>query len=234
MTTVTNGTAKGLRARLLLAAFCGMAGCCVAVASSEASTIGVSFTGATTPDYPTDGAIVLDIQTQHAIPSAGLIDSYTFIGSTATVGDGTAYGFGPYNYDFMIFRPTGTANQFTVVYDSGAQVATTNGIQTVNITPVSVLAGDVIGDYGRAIGLSITGPDPTLFYQAVSQSTPAPSGTFTAGDSPYPAYGGTRTYFLQADFITVSTPEPSSAVLALLGLAGCWAVSRWRRRRASA
>jgi hypothetical protein len=121
-----------------------------------------------------------------------------------------------------------------VVYDSGPQVATIDGIQTVNITPVPVLPGDVIGDFGRAIGLSIPGPDQTPYYVRATPSTPAPSGTFTVGaGSSYPL-NGSRTYFLQADFITVSTPEPSSAVLALLGLAGCWAVGRWRRRRVSA
>ena len=176
--------------------------------------VGNTFTAMTTPSGFTDGAIVLDIQTNHPIPEAGTIDSYTFLGTTA--GLGGQFGSGPYTYDFLILHPTGNPNEFSVVYDSGLKEPTTVGIQTVAIAPVTVQAGDVIADWGRGISFDIPGGQGAPFYYDGSiLGTPKPTGTFTVNSATYPL-NGDRTYYLQASLSPV--PEPSSVLLWLCGM----------------
>jgi hypothetical protein len=215
LTSVMLLTLAGLEAEL----------CHVATAST---IVGNTFSGATTPGFPTDGAIVLDIQTNHPMPFAGTIDSYTFLGTTG--GLGAPYGNGPYSYDFLILHPTGNPNEYNVLYDSGPKQPTTIGIQTVAIPPVAVQAGDVIADWGRGISFDIPGGQSVPFYFDGSNfGTPDPSGTFTVNSGTYPL-GNDRTYYLQASLSLV--PEPSAVLLLACGsvwLGWCGA----RRRRCS-
>ena len=67
-----------------------------------------------------------------------------------------------------ILRPTGTANQYTVVFDSGLLIVPVPAnpageISTYPVTGiVAVQAGDVIGFYGQGIPVDLTGADDLM------------------------------------------------------------------------
>ena len=100
-----------------------------------------------------------------------------------------------------ILRPTGTANQYTVVFDSGLLIVPVPAnpageISTYPVTGiVAVQAGDVIGFYGQGIPVDLTGAD------AVSYPAPAPplqGGIITLGGTGFPFLSGPRTYSIAA------------------------------------
>ncbi len=103
-----------------------------------------------------------------------------------------------------VLRPTGTASQYTVVYDSGQLTVpaladpAVSEVATFPVSPaVDVQAGDVVGFYGQGIpvdtGITV---NPDLFsYPASSDATlatnvaPALADTLTLGSDPgFPVY----------------------------------------------
>jgi FtsP/CotA-like multicopper oxidase with cupredoxin domain len=100
-----------------------------------------------------------------------------------------------------LLRPTGTANQYTVVYDSGLLTVpntTVPGVSEVTSFPVTtivpVLAGDVIGFYGEGIprDTTPTGIDIRSFPAPVA---PVLNGTVSLGTDPnFPINPQARTY----------------------------------------
>lgn len=223
MTNVTSGVAKRLHARILAVAVWGVVGWCVVASSGEASTIGVSFTGATTPNSFGDGQDVINIQTQHAVPGPGTIDSFTYLaGSTLSTKTEA----------FLIVRPTGITNQYSVVFDSGNIQAASTGLQTFSITPTAVVAGDLIAAVGQGVKFDngVLGTDNSL-YAFGSPSLRPTSSPFTIGAAPYGSFSSTaasnRSYYFQANF--TPAPEPSSIALLVMGASGLGLMARHRR-----
>ena len=174
-------------------------------------------------DFGSDGHNVLDMQLQNPITQAGSALSFSFFTGAAPGGFTPPFVFHAY-----IFRPTGTPNEYSILFDSGTLDMASfpdNTVQTIAIAPVAVQPGDVIGHWGRGIGfdLGTTGED-TWFYNGGEFTTPQPLGTFTApGPSYNPGGAGNREYALQFE-----VPEP--ACLGSLTLIGALAIRRRGRQ----
>jgi len=109
-----------------------------------------------------------------------------------------------------LLRPTGVANAYTVVYDSGLQTVPvpTNPageVATFPVTPsVAVVAGDVIGFYGDGIPDDIGAGTDTFSFPA--PTAPALNNTITLGvDAGFPIYPQARTYSFAATVATTAT-----------------------------
>ena len=108
-------------------------------------------------------------------------------------------GAGGMVFHAYLLRPTGVANGYTVVYDSGAQTspvpATPAGEVATVVVPssVSVAAGDVIGFYGQGVAFDIGTASDTVVYP--TPVAPALNTTMTLGvDAAFPIYPQARTY----------------------------------------
>ncbi len=115
-----------------------------------------------------------------------------------------------------VLRPTGTANQYTVVYDSGELTVPAladplvSAVATFPVQNVPVLAGDVLGFYGQGIpvdtGVAVPNPD-ILSYPA--PASPAESATLTLGDSAFPLFSQDRSYSFSAT-VTPTITDPGT------------------------
>ncbi len=127
------------------------------------------------------------------------------------------YNFGPprnlYGYDFQFFN-------------AGAGPLTTTGLPT----------GYRIADYGVYVGLFATSPAPIHFPNPPSSLLSLSSygglgtGAFIYADivNAKGDYVGTSSFNIQLGSVTNVVPEPSSALLVLLGLPASWAMLRRR------
>ena len=98
-----------------------------------------------------------------------------------------------------VLRPTGTANQYQVIFDSGLltvpslAVPLTSAAAAFPTAGVAVRAGDVLGYFGQGVPVDIviTGTD-ILSYPATT--APVAGQTVTLGDPAFPIYPQARTY----------------------------------------
>jgi len=102
-----------------------------------------------------------------------------------------------------VLRPTGVANQYTVIYDSGAltvpPTAATGEVTTFPVPSVAVAADDVIGWYGAGIPFSIGTSPFQATYSWPAPVAPALNSTMTLGVDPgFPIYAQNRTYSFAA------------------------------------
>ncbi len=133
-----------------------------------------------------------------------------------------------------VLRPTGAANAYTVLYDSGqltvpVPTVATGEVATFATPGVPVLAGDVLGFYGEGIPVDtgVTLNPDILSYPATADSTllsnlaPAATSTVTLGvDAGFPLYSQDRTYSFAAS-VTPPIPAPARRQ-----------PQQWTRRRA--
>ncbi len=128
---------------------------------------------------------------------------------TPSAGDGTNTNGSFYAY---VLRPTGTANQYTVVYQSGLLTVpspTVAGASEVAVFQVPggvpVQQGDVIAFYGEGVPVDDAGSGAdVLSYPA--PAAPSVSGTITLGVDPgFPIFSQTRTYSIAATVDTGTT-----------------------------
>ena len=178
-------------------------------------------------DEGADGHQVLSIQFENPISQVGNADSYTFFSGAEPEGF-----TGPFNFNTYILRPTGNADEYSILFDSGTlEGENYSGVVTIAIDPpVEVEPGDLIGHWGRGIAFDVgtTGED-TWYYNLDEFGISKPSGTFTAVAPGYTPNGfGDREYALA---FNVQVPEPSSLAL---GLAGVALLGAWTRKRRGA
>jgi FtsP/CotA-like multicopper oxidase with cupredoxin domain len=124
----------------------------------------------------------------------------------------TAIGGSPFPsagnvFHAYVLRPTGVANQYSVVFDSGpltvpAPANSAGEVATFPVGPVAVLAGDVIGFHGQGIPLDTGGTNADILSYPVP-TPPAIGGLIDIGSATYPQYSLDRTYALSA---TVEVP----------------------------
>ncbi len=155
---------------------------------------------------PSDGHNVLSIQLQNPIPQTGILDSFTFA-SGPELGGFT----GPLIFHALVFRSTGTLNEYSVIFDSGDfDGGLFDGVFALPITSVTVEPGDLVGHWGRGIAYNNTSAEDTWFNNGEEFNTPLPAGTFLA---PGPSYdnltggggAGTREYAIAFNLV----PRPS-------------------------
>jgi FtsP/CotA-like multicopper oxidase with cupredoxin domain len=117
-----------------------------------------------------------------------------------------------------VLHPTGTANQYAVLFDSGEKImpASTNPAGEVASFDVpggfAVTAGDVIGFYGQGVPVDVGGGSDILSYPAtanadlVTPQAPAQGDTLSLGSDPgFPLFSQDRIYSFQATVVPPGT-----------------------------
>ena len=167
------------------------------------TTIGNSLTGPR--NTPTDNAANVSVVNTHApLPNGMLTEFQTY----------NQPGSGPNTFHAYVLRPTGTPNQYTVVFDSGLltvptlPAGSTGRVETFPVGPVPVQAGDLIAHYGQGIPIDIglgAGVD-IVFHPADTTPTIGTTIDVIAGDATFPLCDVTicsdRTYSIAATVIS--------------------------------
>ncbi|MDV3223043.1 MAG: hypothetical protein LOY02_16600, partial [Intrasporangium sp.] len=144
---------------------------------------------------------------QRSTPTDGAAN--VLVMSPGVLSDGFLNGFqtfvqaGSENLPFhaYVLRPTGTADEYSVVFDSG-QLSTpaTPGVATFPVANLEVQAGDRIAHHGR--GIPFTGGSGTDSIYYPTSAVPAQGSTITLGAVPYPAFTSqARTYSFAASMV---------------------------------
>ncbi len=114
------------------------------------TTFGNSLTGPR--NTPTDNTANVSVVNTHTpLPNGILTEFQTY----------NQPGSGPNTFHAYVLRPTGTPNQYTVVFDSGSltvpalPAGSTRQVETFPVGPVPVQAGDLIAHYGQGIPFDI-------------------------------------------------------------------------------
>ncbi len=121
------------------------------------------------------------------------------------------------SFHAYVLRPTGTANQYNVVFDSGLLTVpplTTPGVSEIATFPIGsipVQANDVIGFYGNGIPLDIGAGTDIVSYPA--PAAPAQGSTITLGVDPgFPIFPQARTYSIAATVNVGGAPVISGGI----------------------
>jgi FtsP/CotA-like multicopper oxidase with cupredoxin domain len=159
--------------------------------------------------YATDNAAnVFVVLSGNALPT-GTLQSFETWNQALPGGSGSASAGNVFNA--YVLRPTGVANEYQVLFDSGpltVPALTTPGVSEPASFPVnvSVQAGDVLAFYGQGIPLDIgTGVD-NVSYPA--PAAPAQGSTITFGGAAYPDLGQARIYSFGAQVLDLSLAPP--------------------------
>ena len=177
-------------------------------------------TGALRPAYATlvgnaltdrsdasDGATGVFYTNFVPMPGTGVVDSVSIYGKGDTQ---------PFN--LYQLRPTGSPNQYAVVYDSGIiGPSGTSGTVSSLALPngaASVQAGDLFAHYGRGVpysnqgGLNATNT-PNIYYP--SPAAPSAGSTITLGSAAFPLSSYPRDYASAVDFTSFTPPAAQPA-----------------------
>ena len=115
-----------------------------------------------------------------------------------------------------VLRPTGVANEYDVVSDSGElTVPDLSGVASELATypagNIPVQAGDVLGFYGAGIPVdTLTGLDRFSYPAPVA---PAQGATITFGSPEFPDFGQARTYSFGASVTTIAGPVQATGTV---------------------
>ena len=165
--------------------------------------------------YATDNASNVMVVVPTALP-AGTLQSIITL-NQALPGGSIAPSAGLF-FNAYVLRPTGVANQYSVVFDSGQiqvpQLAdpAISEVITIPVTPTSVLAGDVLAFYGQGIPLDIGAGADILSYPA--PSAPVLNGTIDLGSGNFPLLAQAREYSIAANVIDTSAVVPLTSATA--------------------
>ena len=160
--------------------------------------------------YATDNdAGVFVALTGSPLPN-GTLKSFQLLNQALAGGSNTPSAGNVFNA--YVLRPTGVANEYQVLFDSGPLTVPTltnpavSEIATFPVADIAVQAGDVLAFYGQGIPLDTgTGSDATHY---PSPSAPVQSSTITLGSAEFPSYPQTRTYSFGAEVLDVSLVAP--------------------------
>jgi FtsP/CotA-like multicopper oxidase with cupredoxin domain len=160
--------------------------------TSVASVIGNPLIARTTP---TDTASNVFVVNPTALP-AGTLRNFQTLDQP---------GSGTNSFHAYILRPTGVANQYTVVFDSGpltVPAVASNSVRTYSVTPFNVLANDVAAFYGQGIPIDIGVGTDIVCYPA--PAAPTAGSIITVGGAGYPLFVQPRTYSFSATVSVVT------------------------------
>ena len=158
--------------------------------------------------YSSDTAAGVFVVVPAALPT-GLLESFMSL-NQALPGGGTQPSAG-YSFNAYVLRPTGIANEYQVVYDSG--LLTVPQLADLNVSEIAtypanipVLAGDVLAFFGQGIPVDIdVGADLTHY---PVPAAPLQGGTITLGSAEFPSYAQARTYSFAANVLDSSGVSP--------------------------
>jgi FtsP/CotA-like multicopper oxidase with cupredoxin domain len=144
-----------------------------------------------------------------AMPSVvlpdGLIQSFQTLNQAAPAGSPMPSAGNVFHA--YILRPTGTPNEYTVVFDSGLLTVPALGdpavseVATFPVADVAVQAGDVLAFYGQGIPVDTDVGSDVLHYPAVQ---PLQDSTITLGSVDFPIFPQARTYSFAAQVLDQS------------------------------
>ena len=114
-----------------------------------------------------------------------------------------------------VLRPTGTADEYAIVFDSGpltvpALVDTAGEISTYPVSPFDTQSGDLIGFYGQGIPVDINTGTDVIAYPGPT-SAPVANDVATLGSGDFPIYPQTRTYSIAASVMPPAVGPGSGA-----------------------
>jgi FtsP/CotA-like multicopper oxidase with cupredoxin domain len=155
--------------------------------------------------YASDEATTLFVVIPSPLPAGSLLGFQTW---NQAASGGNIQSSAGLSFHAYVVRPTANANEYTVVFDSGALTVpplTTAGVSEVATFPVAnlaVQAGDRLAFYGRGVPLDIGGTSTDV----VSYPAPTPplqGSTLTIGSPEFPILAGqARTYSFSAQVAT--------------------------------
>ena len=140
---------------------------------------------------PTDTATNVLVMSPAVLPEGFLTGFQTFVQA----------GSEGLPFHAYVLRPTGTANEYSVVFDSG-QLTTpaTSGLTTFSVANLAVQAGDRIAHYGQGIPFTGGSGSDSIYYP--TSAVPAQDSTIILGAAPYPSFTSqARTYSLAASIV---------------------------------
>lgn len=179
------------------------------------ASVSIDGTNLTQPSAP--ALVPVFIVVPAAMPANGTVQAIQYF-NQATAGGSPGPSAGN-KFHAYVLHPTGVANEYSVVWDSGEVLVPANGdsvgsIETIPVDPgVAVTTGDVLAFYGAGIPVDITVSGADLFsYPA--PSAPVQGTTITVGSAAFPLYGQARTYSFGAQVLD------SSAVLPVVDATG--------------
>jgi len=138
------------------------------------------------------------------------------VAGVSTYAQGSSYSFNMYQ-----LRPTGTPNQYDVVYDSGT-IRPSGGSGSIEALPfpngpTTVAPGDVFAHYGRGIPYSDAGGTNAVDTQNIyypSPSPPSQGSPITLGGAGFPQSGYRRDYAWAVDFQPGPLPPVTNGLMA--------------------
>ncbi|HXV34457.1 MAG TPA: multicopper oxidase domain-containing protein [Gaiellaceae bacterium] len=155
--------------------------------------------------YATDNAAEVLVVLPAPLPD-GLVQSFeTWNQALAGGSSGPSAGRSFHAY---ILRPTGTANQYDVVFDSGQFTVpaladpAVSEVASFPVPDIAVQAGDLLAFHGQGVPLDIgTGTD-TISYPA--PNAPLQGTTITLDSAEFPLFVQARTYSFRAQVLDLS------------------------------
>jgi len=107
-----------------------------------------------------------------------------------------------------VLRPTGIANEYLVVYDSGLLTVpaladpAVSEVATFPVPNIAVQAGDVLAFYGQGVPIDTGSGSDIISYPA--PTAPLQDSTITLGSPEFPVYPQARTYSFAAQVLDLS------------------------------
>jgi len=152
--------------------------------------------------YATDNASNVFVVLPDALPD-GFLTAFKSL-NQAGAGGSTQPSAG-LSFHAYVLRPTGTANQFTVEFDSGQLTVpaltdpAVSEVVSYLVANLAVQAGDQIAFYGRGIPLDIGTASDLVAYPA--NTAPLQGSTITIGSAAFPELPQDRTYSFAATVV---------------------------------
>jgi FtsP/CotA-like multicopper oxidase with cupredoxin domain len=159
--------------------------------------------------YATDNDTQVFVVVPTPLPS-GVLQSFQSL-NQALAGASVAPSAG-YSFNAYVLRPTGVANEYQVVFDSGLLTVppladpAVSEIATFPVGNIAVQASDVIAFYGQGIPLDIGAGVDLLSYPA--PLAPIQGNTITLGSAEFPLLAQARTYSFGAQVLDQSAVPP--------------------------
>ena len=146
------------------------------------------------------------------MPASGIVQEIQYF-NQATAGSSPNPSAGNLFHAYIL-HPTGTANEYNVVWDSGELTVPdtldpVGEIVSIPVNPgLAVTTGDVLAFYGQGIPVDVGGGTDILSYPAPLAPVKDSTITVAAGDPGYPIFSQDRIYSIAAKVLDQSAAAP--------------------------